>query len=382
MAQTWTDIRRTISRDVRDVVFRRVGGEITIGGSTSINNFYSTALGKFTTVFGLPYAFAYCHYTTDGGAPIGQELEITNFLSNGTVGYAYVEPSPTAQWGAGDKVEIHELWSVAEKQNAVNKAVDDAWPAFYREVVDETIVMQKFKRQYDLSSLAIAPRHIMAAYIEPIFRVGIGKATGAGVATLIDTGVDYTQTLEVGKTYELALIYGKGSGQVRTISNYNTATRTFTVTPGWSTTPDTTTEYMVKNISDVYYNWLGPITRLRLNQPEIPTTAEILYVTYEVWGARLRLVYAANLAKMVSESSSLDDVSAGYVIPRAKYHLYLGRIGAGPQFEVKTAATLADSFDRESKDYRDRNRMKRLHGTVYTDQGYINWSDREMPFRR
>lgn len=386
MTMTWTELRRQLSRDLREPVFRRVGGEITISGSTAVGNFYATALGKITTTFGVPYGFAYCHYTTDGLAPIGEELEITSFVSDGTTGYAYVAPSPSAQFAASDKVEIHELWSVSEKRDAVNKAIDDAWPAFYREVVDETIIIQKFKRSYDLTTLAVRPRHLVGAYIEPLFRVGQGIATGAAAGTLIDTNVDYSSTMlaadiTAGK-YKIVTFYGTGTGQERLITGYNAGTHTISVSPNWTTTPDTTTEYMIKNVSDVYYNWLGPVTRIRLDQDESPNIIEVLYDTYEIWGARLRLVYAANLAHMTSESSSIDDVSAGYVISRAKYHLYLGRVGAGPQFEIKTAATMADTLDRESDKYRDRNRMKRLSGTIKTDQGYVNWSDREMPFRR
>ncbi len=371
-----------MARSVRESVFRRVGGEISISGSTAVNNFSATALGKITTTFGVPYGFAYCHYTTDGAAPQGEELEIVNFISDGTNGYAYVAPSPSAQFAAGDKVELHELWSVAEKQDALNRAIDDAWPAFYQEVVDETIIIQKFKREYSLSALTIRPRHLVGAYIEPLFRVGIGKATGGSTSTLIDTAIDYSTTMEAGKTYEIAIYYGTGAGQAATIASYTAGTHTFNLVGTWAIAPDTTSEYMVKNTSDVYYNWLGPLTRIRIDEDEYPNIIEVLYDTYEIWGARLRLVYVSNLSHMVNEASTLDDASAGYVIPRAMYHLYLGRVGAGPQFEVKTAATLADSYDREADKYRDRNRMKRLSSTIKTDQGYINWSDREMPFRR
>lgn len=382
MTKTWTDVRRQLARELREPFFRRVGSEITINDSSSTLYFQSLALHKIENAYGIPYGFAYVAYTTDGLAPLGEELEITNYLQSATMGTVYTDPVPSASWSQGDKVELHTLWSAQEKADAVNRAINDCWPAFYREVKDETIIVQKFKRQYDLTTLAVRPRHVVAAYIEPIFRVGIGLATAGGATTLTDANVDYTQTLEAGKTYKIAIFYGTGMGQERTISSYDTPTRTFTVSQAWDTNPDSTSEYMVKNTSDVYYNWLGPLTRVRLDQDENPNTIEILYDTYEIWGARLRLVYAADLPQIAGESTSWDDAVAGYLMIRAKYHLYLERIGAGPQFEVKTAATLADSYDRESDKYRDRNRMKRLSSTIKTDQGYINWSDREMPFRR
>lgn len=381
MAKTWTQLRQEISRRAGNAVMRRVGTEISINGALATNQFHATQLGNLTNDWGLAYSSVYASYTTDGGAPLGQELEIQRFRSDGTIGYVYtgaVGFSPALQ--VGDRVEIHTVFTARQILDAVNQALRDTWPAFYLISIDTTTILEKFKRQYDLTTLAVRPRHFIAAHVEPIFRVGIGRATSGGTNTLTDTTGSFA--LETGKTYEIAIYYGTGKGQVRTISTWDDPTKTFTVTQDWLVQPDSTSEYMVKNLSDVYYNWLGPLAKLRLDQDEDPTSLEILYDTYELWGARLRLEYASPLPELTTEASTLPDSVAGYVIARALYYLFIQNVGRSAQFDVKTAATLADQYAKEAEGLRERNRMKRLHGTIKTDAQYMNWSDREMPFKR
>lgn len=381
MTKTWPQIRQEISRRAGNAVMRRVGTEISITGALATNQFHANQLGNLATDWGVAYSEAYVSYTTDGQAPLGQSLEIQRFRSDGSVGYVYTGAIGfSAALQAGDRVEIHTVFTARQILDAVNQAIRDAWPAFYRLAIDQTTILEKFKRQYDLTALAVRPRHFIAAHVEPIFRIGIGRATGGSVSTLVDTTGSFN--LETGKTYEIAIYYGTGKGQVRTIDNWNDTTKTFTVTVDWTTAPDDTSEYMVKNLSDVYYNWLGPLTKIRLDQDEDPTSLEILYDTYELWGARLRLEYAGLFTELAGESDTLPDSVWGYVAPRALYYLFLNNIGRSAQFDVKTSATLADQFKNEAEQYRDRNRMKRLSGTIKTDAQYMNWSDREMPFKR
>lgn len=474
MTKTWQQIRQELSRRVNEPIMRRVGTEVTVGGSTSTINFYSAALAHLTSQWGVQYGTAYVSSTTDGLAPLGQELEIQDFLTDGSVGYAYVQP--TGFYPAlytGDKVEIHEFFTAQQLLDATNQAIRDAWPAFYKMTRDETTMLRKFKREYDLTALSVKPRHVVGAFVEPIFRVGVGRGlattptyvtselhgTAAGVSlqftlnyipvsstagVIIDVGttrlydpdhdgvlhimgggatsstivyatgvialvdeisnplsgiitctyfVDVVANsivtdlsanwaLESNKSYEIAIYYGTCAGEFRTIDVANSTSTKIQVYTPFTSAPDSTSEYMVKNLSDVYYNWLGPIAKVRYDQDESPNIAEILYDTYELWGARLRFEYASVMPELTTETSTIPDDVAGYVIPRAMYYLYLQNIGRTAQFDVKTAATLADQYQKEADEFRDRNRMKRLGGTIRTDAQYMNWSDREMPFKR
>lgn len=471
MTKTWQQIRQELSRRVQEPIMRRVGTEVVVGGSTSTLNFYSTAMAHLTSQWGVQYGTAYVSSTTDGLAPLGQELEIQNFLTDGSTAYAYVQPTGFyPALAAGDKVEIHEFFTARQLLDAVNQAIRDAWPAFYRMTRDETVMLRKFKRQYDLTALSVAPRHIVGAYVEPIFRVGIGSCPsaddqtipilssfnntgitrivtanefiystsnsyalfvvsgkGAGqvawvtfdaYSTAYDIALDRTLSvspdststivvqrfphtdqddpvrnscilmpgtnypIEATKTYEVAIYYGTGAGQFRTVKLGDSGVDGLILESAWDTPPDCTSEFMVKNMSDVYYNWLGPLAKVRYDQDESPTLAEILYDTYELWGARLRFEYASPLSTLTTETSTIPDDAEGYIIPRAMYYLFLQNVGRSAQFDVKTAATLADQYQKEADEFRDRNRMKRLGGTIRTDAQYMNWSDREMPFKR
>lgn len=71
-----------------------------------------------------------------------------------------------------------------------------------------------------------------------------GKATGSASGTLIDTAKrkepDYYWT---GGTIEI--LNGTGEGQVRDISDFVQSTSTISVSPNWTTTPDTTSVYKI-----------------------------------------------------------------------------------------------------------------------------------------
>ena len=381
MSKTWTQIRQELSRRLNEPVMRRVGTEISVAGAIAANSFHSTALGNLTNDWGVAYGSAFVSYTTDGLAPLGQELEIQSFRSNGSIGYAYTGGQGfIPALGANDRVEIHEFFTVRQLLDATNQAIRDSWPAFYTITKDESIILEKFKREYDLTTLAVRPRHLIGAYIEPVFRVGIGSATDANETLIEDTRL--TLALEVNKTYHVVIYYGVGAGQERVIGNWDAVGHVISPTVQFDPAPHLGDEFMVKNMSDVYYNWLGPLAKIRLDQSEDPTTIEILYDTYELWGARLRLEYASPVPELVGEASTLPDSMVDYVITRALYYLYMQNIGRTAQFDVKTAATLADQYDKQSEALRDRNRMKRLNSTIRTDAQYMNWSDREMPFKR
>ena len=293
MTKTWTQIRQELSRRLNEPVMRRVGTEISLSGSIAANSFHSATLANLTTNWGVAYGTAYVSYTTDGNAPLGQELEIQSFRSDGLVGYAYTGgQSFSPALAANDKVEIHEFFTVRQLLDATNQAIRDAWPAFYTITKDESIVLEKFKREYDLTTLAVRPRHLIGAYVEPLFRVGIGTADYADEAGITDNSLSLE--LEAGKSYNVVVYYGAGAGQERVISSWNSASHTIIPVVLFSDpTPSVGSEFMVKNMSDVYYNWLGPLAKIRLDQAEDPTIIEILYDTYELWGARLRLEYAA-----------------------------------------------------------------------------------------
>ena len=452
-----TALRRELSRVLREPFFRRIGNSRPIAYSAA-NLLADTALGRFDVSEGWPYAFAYIPAT-------GDQREITNFLSDGTVGYAYVSPDWAVTPGVGYEYEIHSIWSAQEKTDALNHAVHDCWPAFYEVLTDESIVIQKWQKEYDLTSLSNHTRHIMGVYIEPMWKVdqylgcrtesvvGSTVSTGSGIPSLVasnftptsgrmyaivstnasyysstfafSSGTSYQYTidripsigngsgyiyeiphalpssqlalttvlgavitpgknwnLDSGKTYEVSVYYGTGAGQSRTIVSGDSGVNGFFVTTPWTTSLDSTSEFCVKNISDQAYNWQGPIIRYRVDSPESPTMLALHWDATEYWGAKLRIIFATEIDELRYEADEVPDQCADFLIHMAAYHLWLGNIGRGPQFETKTAEKLAQQNKQDAEELRERNRMKRLNGTVRLELDNYGPAMREKPFSR
>jgi len=458
----FTELRRELSRTMREPFFRRIGSyrPITVAAS---NYLADTALGRFDASEGWPYAFAY--------APVyGDQREITNFLSDGNIGYAYVSPNWSTTPAAGAQYEIHSIWSAQEKLDALNHAIHDCWPAFYEVATDESIVIEKWQKEYSLNGLAHIPRHLLGVYIEPMWKVDqyightddtqvfdsvanstyLGKTlvsvfpnwtystansyevfvtagTGSGLYGKVlfgdgetdssflldrvwDVMLDSTSQItvvrvprsrsdplenmesiltpgknwqfETGKTYEVAVYYGAGAGQYRTIVSGDSGVDGFFVTSPWTTALDSTSEFCVKNVSDQSYNWQGPIVRYRVDSPEAPSMIALHWDATEYWGAKLRLIYAYEIEDLTAESSAVPAQASDFLVHMAAYHLWLGNIGRGPQFETKTAEKLAQQNKQDAEELRERNRMKRLTGTIRIELDNYGPAMREKPFSR
>jgi len=443
---------------MREPFFRRIGSSRPVAVSAA-NYLADTALGRFDASEGWPYAFAYV-------PAYGDQREITNFLSDGTIGYAYVSPNWTTAPGVGAEYEIHSIWSAQEKTDALNHAIRDAWPAFYEVAVDESIVVQKWKKEYSLANFAHLPRHLLGVYIEPMWKVDqrIGSSATASLScniasnterlfsldtapgATLDPSLDYamiitggpyagdvfhvasfdsfslsteetatvtypiptpckifqvpnqswsgdledsafiytpghTWSLESGKTYEVSIYYGTGAGQTRTIMASSGVDGLF-VTEAWDTNPDSTSEYAIKNITDQAYNWQGPIARYRVDSPEAPTTISLHWDAAEYWGAKLRVIYAYEIEELTAEASAVPDQASDFLVHMAAYHLWLGNIGRGPQFETKTAEKMAQQARNDAEQLRNQNRMKRLTGQVRLELDNYGPAMREKPFGR
>jgi len=460
------DLRRELSRVMREPFFRRIGDSRPVSYAAA-DQFADSALGRFDASEGWPYAFAYIPST-------GEQREIIDFASDGSVGYAYVSPDWTVTPGVGYEYEIHSIWSAQEKTDALNHAVHDCWPAFYEVLTDESTVIEKWKKEYSLLHLANHTRHIMGVFIEPMWKVnqGVGCVSSGVLLSNIDTSgsefvgesidgetglnvsftpeqgkmyaielqgniyyitswhqeseyvytytadrlisppvsngaaslflvpgvmpagvtslspenwfipLDQVPLLESGKSYEIAIYYGTGSGQYRQITSGQTGEGGFFVSSPWTTVPDETSEFCIKNVSDQAYNWQGPIVRYRLDSPESPTMLALHWDATEYWGAKMRIVFATEIDELRYEADTVPDQCADFLIHMAAYHLWLGNIGRGPQFETKTAEKLAQQNKQDAEELRERNRMKRLNGQIRIELDNYGPAMREKPFSR
>ncbi len=114
-----------------------------------------------------------------------------------------------------------------------------------------------------------------------------GTARGGG----IDTIQLATQASEVNNYYSglmIATTGGRGSGQVRKITDYNGATRTATVERPWDTVPDATTTYAIlKGTASGYMYRIGVVPN---PDPTKGLATVTVTVSYATTGGRTREV--------------------------------------------------------------------------------------------
>lgn len=141
-----------------------------------------------------------------------------------------------------------------------------------------------------------------------------GTATAGSATTLTDSGLSMATNEFAGGS--LSIVYGTGTGQEATIVS-NTATA-FTVNPNWTTTPDTTSQY---------------VARLNIVDPCSPGVGSEAYVAFEVESTCGTPVKA----KYLLDTNSTDLDSAAENIPSrslrrersAPAKITYGRAGAG-----------------------------------------------------
>lgn len=116
-----------------------------------------------------------------------------------------------------------------------------------------------------------------------------GTATSAAAGTLVDTSAR-KEVNHFWKGGEIEILSGTGSGQKRPVTAFTQSTSTFTVSPDWVTTPDTTSVYrVIRSFSDkiiqafeeleqMFYN-KGQRQSLILESSQIKTV--LLFLTLE-----------------------------------------------------------------------------------------------------
>ena len=85
---------------------------------------------------------------TSGTDNDGAVRLISDFVSS-TRSIAVVEPFSAAVANT-DEYEIHSPWNALQMHDAINDAIDDAFPEFFNTVIDETIIHLEDTMAYDL----------------------------------------------------------------------------------------------------------------------------------------------------------------------------------------------------------------------------------------
>jgi hypothetical protein len=154
-----------------------------------------------------------------------EERRITSYTAaNGRI---EVQPALSTATLTTDTLEIHSRTSATRKHEAINWALENAYPHFWQEEYWRLCIPEGYGRLTSAEHLPTDWKKVNSIWLEPALQQsGPYTATSVTTTTLTDSTQNWAVNQWAG--YEAALVRGEGVGQIGTILS-NTAT-TLTLT--------------------------------------------------------------------------------------------------------------------------------------------------------
>lgn len=347
MSTTRAALRQTIDQHLRLVHGSSTVTRTATGGSTS--TIVDTARTEADDYWN--NCWAYISDTTDDQAPKGEESLVSDFAA--ATDTLTLSPGLTAAVGSGDTYELRRYFSASLIHSAINLALEDAKDQFRNEAHDESLVIEEDTYDYTLPA---AVDHVLRLdYLEHTIDWR-GTATAGGASTLEDTDQSWTVNELAGM--EVAIYEGTGSGQYRTISS-NTA-NTITVSVAWTTQPDSTSKYVIKDLGE-------PVYRHRVMHASI--VGSNLYL--REWlprGQRLLITYIPVHTDLTTDVATTD-VPQTYVVLRAVQHLLLMAPAVLPEALQTQAHRIHDRLEAQILRFITMHKPSEVYGSYWNRGG-------------
>jgi hypothetical protein len=351
---TRATLRRAIGRQMRAEFFRRYpAGYVVLTGTPTTVNLYSSSLTQSTTDFWVGH---YAYLAT--GTYAGQERLVTTFTPASDL--AVVEYAFGGSPAAGDYLELHSPWPATQIHDAIDMAISRVADSFPNVVVDESLVFEQDKMQYDLTQLEYQPLEMLQVWAEKTTSGSTGVAqAGAALTITAAAGADLS---DVDSNWKVSIYYGTGSGQMRNVSTASNTTKVVTITSAWDTNPDTTSYYRLWDPSKQQTPWVQMYC-LRFDSNQYPSLMDLPCLYPNEYGLRFRFKYLARSSNLTSDSATTT-VPQEYIIYKALSILHDSFI---PDNRVDRAmhADVAQYFDQLAGAYETRKWANRPAGTLW-----------------
>jgi hypothetical protein len=287
----------------------------------------------------------------------GEQRLVTGFTSTSHV--LAVEYAPTAAIASSDTYELHDVWNASELHDAINRAIEDAFPSFFDIVTDETLVVQEDRLAYDLTNLTSTPYLIDSVFIEQATTIIQGTAAG-GAATYLTaaSGVDLT---DVDADWKISVYAGTGRGQVRSVASV--AGQNITPSVNWTTAPDTTSKYTLWNAAEES-EWYR-MSAVRFDAKEFPSTMYFSQDYSTVYGMRIRLHYISGPTELTTETSTTI-VPQEYILHKALGFLFDQKINDNRADRQRFSA-LAEQHHQLAELYKQTHRFRANDATLWQE---------------
>ena len=284
---TRTILRRALCSELHMPFIRRTGGQSLVGASPTTTLITDTALFFETDLWNGHWFYS-----------IINDVSRKIIDTRGDTTQIVLEYPTSVVEVAGQAYEIHSVFNASEIHGAINRAIDDAFPAFFDYITDETLVLNENTLKYSLTGLTSLPWQVTQIKVEHNDTAIQGTATSGAVGLLTDTRASFGSVVA---GWLISIYGGTGAGQLRTVLS---ATGT-AITPSvvFTTAPDSTSKYKVWNPNSQTTQWERVVTA-GFDAKEYPSVLYLGKSFPASEGLRIRLEYS-NLIRNPSLAGKL-----------------------------------------------------------------------------
>ena len=345
---TRAEIRRAICRILNMKFFKSFESYSTCSsGSSTVSKAVDTCLTQQDDEWMNMWMYIASDSNSTGN--IGAVRRITSFDAAGDA--LYPEYDFPAALTSATQYEIHNIFSTFEIHQAINQAIQEAFPAFFDVITDESIVIKEDTVDYSLTGMTYKPWIISSVWIEQPNDSLTGTATAGAVASLTDSAADFS---DVTSDWKISIYDGTGAGQLRSVSSV-TGTTVIVPSVNFTTAPDSTSKYRVWNPLDQSQKWYR-VFAFHTDSGEYPATLYLTKTYSEVVGARIRIVYASAPIELTTEASTTV-IPKEYIISRAVEMLAASRV-ANSRTDRDKWAVMEQMYRQRAENFRLRNSFR------------------------
>lgn len=299
---------------------------------------------------------------------------ISDFV-NSTSTITFLEPASEAIT-ASDEYEIWSRWSANDANDAINRALRDAWPNFFQATDGYIVIADDQGIDYDLSSLSPTVKRLAAVFLEYVSTDLTGQSVASPGAQdyLKDTNQTFTSD-HIG--WEVRVYKGTSKGDRRTVSALIDS-NTLQVSANFSSTLDATSYFRLVDVNEAHYAYI-PHTNWRANSLNEPTTLRLASHPQALEGYLLRLTYEAELADLTTEAATTI-APQEYVELAAIARMLSDRMAIAPYSEVQSLAVMQNAYVKALDQYIDAHKWQHVAGQIINDQRVTHRFPSDWPF--